>query len=278
MAECSDNDGNCTLGLDADGQLAQCLGEWSPEKHEILGRYIEATWGVRQMFLGPGKAGAAFIDLFAGPGRGRIRETGVFVDGSPLFALKHDKARFSRVVLCEKSPTNAEILRGRVQADPRAVIIEGDCNERIDEILNQVSSAGFNIALVDPYGLNVQFDTFAKIGLRTERTDLLIHVPLLAIQRNFWNDAFRQSLDLFLGTSSWRSEVNRPEHVSRFVGLLLKQLETLGYKGEDVSSFSIKNRSNRPLYALVGVSKNEKGSQIWNSIAKTGPSGQRELW
>jgi hypothetical protein len=60
--------------------------------------------------------------------------------------------------------------------------------------------------------------------------------------------------------------------------LLLKQLEALGYRGADVSAFSIKNRSNRPLYALVGVSKNEKGSQIWNSIAKTGPSGQKEFW
>ena len=59
----------------ADGLPVLEVGPWSAEKHDYLRRYITATRAARARYLPPlGRGGAAFIDLFAGPGRARIRE------------------------------------------------------------------------------------------------------------------------------------------------------------------------------------------------------------
>ena len=111
--------GNCTVP-DVDGASVQCVGQWAKEKHEYLRRYIGATWAARNKFLAPGAhfpkpGGAAFVDLFAGPGRARIRDTGEIIDGSPLIALKHSEAPFTKVILCDLDEENVAALRKRVQ-------------------------------------------------------------------------------------------------------------------------------------------------------------------
>jgi len=85
------DNGNCPKPFD-DGHAVQCVGEWVPNKHHYLSRYIEATWAARAKYLPPkGTGGAAYIDLFAGPGCARIRDTGEIIDGSPLIVLNHEK-------------------------------------------------------------------------------------------------------------------------------------------------------------------------------------------
>jgi hypothetical protein len=60
-----------------DGLPVQCVGIWAEDKHHYLQQYFEATWAVRKKFLPPdGRGGACFVDLFAGPGRVRVRDTG----------------------------------------------------------------------------------------------------------------------------------------------------------------------------------------------------------
>ena len=63
---------NCTIP-DSDGRALQCVGPWAKEKHDYLGRYVDATRGPRAKYLEstPQRraGGAAFIDLFAGPGQ-----------------------------------------------------------------------------------------------------------------------------------------------------------------------------------------------------------------
>jgi hypothetical protein len=66
------------------------VGAWANEKHELLRRYVDATRGVRRQFtIAPRRSGitpqgATFIDLFSGPGRARVRETGALIDGSAI--------------------------------------------------------------------------------------------------------------------------------------------------------------------------------------------------
>jgi hypothetical protein len=55
------------------------------------------------MFLPPtGTGGAAYIDLFSGPGRSQIEGTDRFIDGSPLVAYtaaQRSGTRFSELLL-----------------------------------------------------------------------------------------------------------------------------------------------------------------------------------
>src|SRR5271165_6274433 len=71
-----------------DGLIAEEVGIWAVEKHNYLKRYLNISSAARKKFLGVGKAGATFIDLFCATGRARIRETGEWIDGSALAAWK----------------------------------------------------------------------------------------------------------------------------------------------------------------------------------------------
>src|SRR5687768_5579403 len=93
--ETKDN-GNCTAPAPDDHLPVQCVGSWAKDKHYYLERYIDATRAVRAKYLRPAGSrpagGAAFVDLFAGPGRCRLRESGQIINGSPLIALANAKA------------------------------------------------------------------------------------------------------------------------------------------------------------------------------------------
>jgi three-Cys-motif partner protein len=67
-----------------DGLIAMPVGDWARDKHALEKLYIEISREVRRKFIGKGKAGATFIDLYSGSGRSYIKRTDIFIDGSPL--------------------------------------------------------------------------------------------------------------------------------------------------------------------------------------------------
>jgi hypothetical protein len=74
---------NTTDGLPADE-----VGEWVEEKHFDITQYVKLSHGARRQFLGPGKAGATYIDLFCGLGQAKIRESSRIVDGAAIAAWR----------------------------------------------------------------------------------------------------------------------------------------------------------------------------------------------
>ena len=88
------------------------IGPWGEEKYRLVGNYaqifatsMKQKWQCR-----------FYIDLFAGAGRARIRETRKIVDGSPLIALGIED-RFDRYIFCEKDLTKIDALTKRVTSD-----------------------------------------------------------------------------------------------------------------------------------------------------------------
>ncbi len=281
MGDCDDDRGNCTRGSD-DGLPVQCVGEWVPaEKHAYVRRYIEATYAFRDLFLPPaGKGGAGYVELFAGPGRGRVRErndVAPFVKGSPFIALDQEKGAFTSVVLCEKDPVNADALtiRTREHAD-RVRVIVGDCNDVIDRVIANVPTYGLNLALVDPYGLkSLRFETLQKLA-RVKRMDLILHFPTGTIKRNLGSNptATGQWIDRFLGTDVWRQKVTKPHHAVLLIDVLREQLVASGYTGASVRSVAIENSAHARMYHLVFVSKHPRADQIWDSLIKKNEDGR----
>jgi three-Cys-motif partner protein len=215
------DNGNCENPSE-DGLPAQSVGAWARKKHERIQLYIEATRAVRAKYLPPnGQGGAAFIDLFAGPGRARIRDQAATIPGSALIALEHGDAPFSRVLLCDLDPENVEALRARTTNEQHRVeVLEGDCNAEIDRILALVPPHGLNIALIDPFGPKpLRWSTLAKLG-SVKRMDLLIHFPTGSIKRNFYHSGFDQTIDEMLGTTTWRGSVRSAEHVPKLIDVL----------------------------------------------------------
>ena len=275
--------GNCTNPDPADRLPVQCVGPWAPQKHHYLRQYVEATRAVRAKYL-PGSSrrgvipgGAAFIDLFAGPGRARIFSNGSIIDGSPLIALAHEPAPFSRVILCEVDEENVTALRARtVKYEPRVRIVPGDCNENIDEIISLVPFYGLNLALIDPFNLeSLSFDTLTKLA-QVRRMDLIVHFPTMDAKRNYAQGAV-EKLGKATGSTAITELIRSPKDTAKAISELRANLEQLGYTGYESRSPPIRNTMNGTLYHLVYFSKADRGDAIWNSIAKRTAGGQYSL-
>ena len=68
--------------LDADGLPASEVGAWTEEKHERLRKYVDASHGARRSFQS-----RSYVDLYCGPARSWLRETGAFIVGFNLLSF-----------------------------------------------------------------------------------------------------------------------------------------------------------------------------------------------
>lgn len=276
--ECKLANGNCTEPSD-DGYAVQCVGAWAEEKHDILRRYIDATAGPRGKYLKPSPSaprpgGAAFVDLFAGPGRARVRESKKFIEGTPIIALRHSRAAFSKLIFCELDDDNLNALRARVSNDPRVTIVEGDCNATIGRVVAEIPKYGLNMALIDPFGMaGLDFETIRALA-SVRRMDLLIHFPTMDGKRNYDQD--REKFARFVGTDQF--ELRGPKDVPRLIEVMKVALAPHGYRSENVRSIPVTNNQKAVLYHLVFASKDALGDKIWKSITDRTASGQRELF
>lgn len=262
--------GNCQK-LDDDGFAVQSVGPWVNDKHDLLKRYLEATHAVRRQFLGPHKGGAAFIDLFAGPGHVRVRNTAQVQPGSALIAQLHERAPFSKLLLCDIDEENVAALAGRTVSDSRVTVLKGDCNLRIDDLRQRIPRDGLNIALIDPFGAKpLKWATVEKLAL-FKRMDLLLHFPTNAIKRNFLNESvtdFNDVIDELVGTPDWRKGVRTHGEIVTLIDLLRQRLVPLGYDSDRVRSAPITNTSGGVLYHLMFASKDRRGTEIWKSLVR----------
>ena len=274
------SNGNCPVHKE-DGLPLQCVGVWADDKHDYLARYIEATWAARAHYVQasdehPRPGGAAYIDLFAGPGRARIRTTGKVIDGSPLIAGAHQRAPFSKLILCELEPDNVKALAVRTAAyGNRVRIVPGDCARTVDQVIGEIPQHGLNFALVDPFAPSAfRWSILEKLA-KVKRMDLLIHFPTNSIKRNFHNNL---DFDAMVGTKEWRADVRTAHDVPKLVDHLRNSLGKQGYSDENVRSIPIKNTKEGLLYHLVFATKDRLGNKIWNSIVSIEHTGQRNLF
>lgn len=275
--------GNCAVP-GGDGLAVQCVGPWSQDKHDYLDRYLEASGNPRRKYLSPvGDGGAAFVDLFAGPGRGRVRTTGEQVDGSPLVALKQ-ASPFSTVVLCELDAENVEALERRVAGYHESVIVKvirGDSNETIIQAANAIPPLGLNVAWVDPNRLaDLRFETIGHLAT-FRRMDLIVFFPVGEIRR--WLDAkpdvYGPLVSAAVGTDAWRQTVGSGSDAPQLIPVFRRQLaERFGYRLEQTYNTPIRGDGGTVLYHLVFASKHPKADEIWEGVTKRSPDGQRRLF
>ena len=171
-----------------DGLLAEEVGAWAIEKHNYLKRYLDISRAARKKFLGAGKAGATFIDLFGGTGRARIRETGQWIDGSAVSAWKIGQeggSPFSEILVAD---IDQERRRACVQRLRRAGApvreLSGSAIEAAKETMTTVNRYGLHFAFLDPYSLGELDFSIIQTLSQLKRIDMLIHLSVMDLQRN----------------------------------------------------------------------------------------------
>ncbi len=278
--------GICTVQKATDGFNIRCVGKWAKEKYYYIGKYLEIF-----SIAMKDKWDLCYIDLFAGCGKCRVRETGEEIDGSALIALKL-KYPFKKYFLVDLNPNALYALRERIKGslvENRVSLKEGDCNEKVNEIIKEIPQRGcLCLSLIDPTGLHIKFETI-KTLTQNRRMDLIITFPEgMAIKRNL--DQFLKQddslLDGFMGDKNWRklyedelSGLDIHYRRKRFIDLYREKLKGIGYKEiKSTDEILIKSSEKKlPLYYLLFASKSTLGLKFWSKVREIEPSGQQRI-
>lgn len=265
-----------------DGLIADDVGRWASEKHERIKKYIDASRGARAGFLPPrGTGGASYIELFAGSGRSRIRETGQFVDGSPLVAIKAARASgapFSELHLNDLDPEKAAALKTRLEKLGASAVTYTDAAETaVGRVVAALNPYGLHFAFLDPYNLEqLPFSIIEKLA-RVHRMDMLMHVSVQDLQRNLGEHVRPGGvLDKFI--PNWRDDVDENQSLQALrAGLLkcwLERIRSLGMTPSEGIEL-VSGGKNQRLYWLVFVNRHDLGQKLWNAVRDV--SGQADL-
>jgi len=277
-----------------DGLCMRDSGSWAAKKLDYLARYIDvfeksmrSKWSTRN-----------YIDLMAGPGKDRVRDSGLVLLGSPLLALTTRYA-FTGYFFVDLREENTKALQQRCSASPysrRVKVFPGNCNHVVDEIVRHIKQNdrnSLNLAFLDPEGFELEWVTVAKLA-SVRRMDLIINYPqggLNRYMRQAHQTTEETSIDRFFGGTEWRELYERWQNRQLNVGLhrllidLYKEkLRNLGYTevfrgDEEVGDEPlIRNvKRNAPLYRLLFASKHDLGYKFWRQVIRRDVTGQARL-
>ena len=252
----------------SDGLPARPSGPWIETKHKLLTYYADLfATGMKNRW-----SSRVYLELFSGPGKCIIRDSGKEDLGSPLKVIEHE---FTKFIFTEMSTPAAEALPHRLELFPNAAATEiwcGDCAEAIQRI--RIPDRSLTFAFIDPTGIgHAPFSLIETLRQKT-RCDILINIQHgMGIKMNvhqYTPDAGEESaLTQFLGHDGWK---NLPRHNAKefFVGVLdlyKQQLDRLGFSftGRQVL---ISNQQGTGLYLLLFASGHPRGKEFWDKSLK----------
>lgn len=263
---------------DADGLPASEVGAWTEEKHERLRKYVDASHGARRHFSGR----STYVDLYCGPGRSWVRETGAFIDGSPLVAFdsaaKHGD-QFAHILIADERRDYVAAAEERLRAKGANVRpFVGEAHALVDQVIAALDPMGLHLAFLDPYNLGaLPFSIIEKLA-SVKRMDLLIHVSAMDLKRdlhNYIRPDGPKDLDHF--APGWREHVDTGrrqdvvrEQIFHHWRSLIKRLGTSPNDCVEV----VENSKGADLYWLVFVAKHDLAHKLWQAIANVSTQGR----
>jgi three-Cys-motif partner protein len=267
----------------ADGLLLRESGLWAKDKLRLLEAYMRVFYTSMR-----NKSWRAFhyVDIMAGAGKNRVRETGEIALGSPLIALK--SGFFSRYFFVEALPECFEALSKRVQAHPQAAQValhNEDANTAVESICAEIARGdrarkrdewqSLNLAFVDPEGpKDLQWTTIERLA-RVSKMDMIINMPTNGISRLF-SSGDHAIVDAFFGTTEWRERLSIGADAAtkrrHWIDLYKRRLKAYGYRvatSDDVTEireYIARNSREAQLYTLFFVSKHPLGNHLWSEV------------
>lgn len=259
--------------IDEDGLPREIVGEWVWEKHARLQKYVGISSGVRKKFLGPGNAGATYIELFSGPGRCKVDRTSKVIDGSPIVAWKESITRrtaFSEIHVSDFDAVLADAARARLQCAGAPVFVEcGPASTAVDKVISKLDRRALHLAFLDPYNLEaLPFDVIHKLAT-IERMDILVHISVQDLQRNLqrYIEQTESPLDRFV--PGWRIHIDTRRRGSTVRSEILsywrKLIRDEGMRTAETFE-KVRGPNNQPLYWLAFAARHDRALEFWNKI------------
>ena len=266
---------------DQDGMPREIVGEWVRDKHARLQRYVHISGtGVRKQWLKhPNSAGATYIELLSGPGKVRVKNEQVAIDGSPLVAWREAQktdSAFTEVWVADKdenlvSAAKTRLLR--VGANVKSEV--GLAVDTVDSVVRGLNQHALHFAFLDPFSLGaLPFVVIEKLaGLK--RMDILIHFSTQDLTRNLrrYIDDPNSPLDTF--APGWREKIddfNRSDDQIR--GMIFEHWrEKISGIGMDTAEAAelIVGPTRQPLYWLAFAARHPQALKFWEKIRRIQP-------
>lgn len=266
------------ISVSDDGLPTNEIGPWAEEKYQYVGMYAQLfSTGMKNKW--PHRI---YLDLFSGPGYSRVRDTNRVVRGSPMIALSLPD-RFDSYVFADENTESLDALRTRVSRLGLSVVptyIPGDANEKVGRVLEVISKtpskSTLSFCFLDPYKLNIHFDTVRRIA-EGRAVDFLILLALYVdANRNvaFYVAEGNRTIDLFLGDAHWRPGWKAAERGGKTIVEFLAdeystRMSQIGYLPMSIERMvKIRTRDRLPLYYLAFFSKDKTGLKFWDEVRK----------
>lgn len=267
---------NAQIEVANDDLFTPEVRQWSLEKYKLVGSYCDIfTSGMKLKW-----SQLVYIDLFAGAGHAKIKETGKVYRNSALIAMSLPNP-FSKYILCEQDGDRFDALQKRVKRDfshLNCELIKGDSNVNVDKVLKALPPFGKGNTLlpfcfVDPYSLNLKFSTIQTLG-KNLMDFLILQALHMDANRNFESYIKEENTTIadYLGLDNWRTlfEKNGDYYRKDFVKFLSdqyqEQMVKLQYKEAKQVHQIRSNEKNLPLYYLAFYSKHDTGIGFFKKV------------
>ena len=264
-----------------DGLPAEEVGIWAKEKHNYLCRYIDISRRARAKYLGHGKGGATYIDLFCGPGQCKVRNTGEWIDGGAVAAWKkslENGAEFSQVFIGDIDVQRRKAAATRLRQLGAPVIeIDGSAVQTVKYILPRLNPFGLHFAFLDPFDLAaLNFDIILTLS-QLKRIDILVHISQMDLQRNVVSYATTEESAFDKFAPGWREKVsiNQSSHTIRqqVFQYWRNRVADLGvWPSTDMRLLTGMN--NQPLYWLLMAAKHPLPHKFWVTASNVDGQGK----
>jgi len=223
-----------------------------------------------------------YIELYAGAGYSRIRDTERVILGSPIQALTL-KVPFDKYIFCERDPEKLEALRVRVERHaPLADVafIPDDCDANVDKISAAIPRHSKNhkvlsLCFVDPNDIGIRFSTLQTLALKYVDFIVLLalHMDALRAEQHYIKNPAK--IDQLLGTPSWRDRWTvAKQGGAEFPRFLAEEfaasMATMKYIPPPFYSMRkiFYYEKNYPLYAVGLFSRHQFAYELWDKALK----------
>jgi len=224
------------------------IGSWSYVYTSIISKYFREYW---------------FVDLLAGSGTIRVKETGDIIVGSPFVAHFFAKKPYSCYIFNELDYNRYVALKRRAQhiLGNSVLVVNNDCNKYAALVSKNArrKNAHF-LVFLDNEGLDARWRTVEP--LLGANCDIIINFPTSSMSRVLKQSP--QTLDEFFGDNSWRRADTRECLLKIYLSKLEKTFRTLRSKEPYVSHIRVGSR--RFYYDIILICKRGPYVQAWEYL------------
>jgi three-Cys-motif partner protein len=261
-----------------DKLVREIVGSWAEEKHQRLRKYVDICRAARKKF---DRSGTTFIDLYCGPGRARIENTQVVLDGSAILAATvaiEGGSPFSQIHIGDADEAKLHACKTRLVCRDITNFYWhlGTSEETVRKIVPSLHRSGLHLAFLDPYSLGALPFTVIETLAQLPRMDMMIHFSTMDLQRNF--DRMARDGTLEAVAPGWQKKVDLNARLDiqrvQFFHHWCSLIGGLGYKIRE-NFEKVTGNKNQPLYLLVMASRSDLGDKFWNEICEV--TKQRSL-